>query len=901
MALEIINVWGGAGMSGEVKGCDQGMNASGFQSSRLIDCRLAPLATSALPAWLWSTDATRIVWANPVGAAMFGAPTSAALAARTFGTAEPAAAQVARLAATLSPGAAPRLERLRGLGAGIGGMLTCACSHIVLADTPAILVVAAERAGPDLPLGERVARLLAGSHELIAAFATDGHLIAATDAARTHLHGATALAALGAQALAADALASGHAAGTAHGGQISIDRVGCGDATVLIANFAAPDAVGRSAAAAPPVSSAGASATAANDQSPRPGPATASEPAPASGQPPQGALRGIERRHPLRFVWQMDEAGRFTLGSDEFIALIGPRTAAANGRPWLEIAAELDLDPEGLVGRSLATHDTWSGIIVFWPVDASFERLPIELSGLPVFDRDRIFRGYRGFGVCRDVARLAALAQRRHSSPVAVQDLVPLHVMPSNPPPAAPSTDGAPRSAPATLARNIVPFPTAAAEPNGPALSPLERDAFRELSRKLTQRLTAGGVTREQRDENSTAADEEGDMAAAPPATSTPDVAARLALAQAELAELGSILDTATDGVILLDRQRLVLSANRSAQALFGDDPHELIGHPFSELFAAESVEVASGYLDDFTRGDAVSLPNSGREVIGRVRQGGVIPLFMTVGRIGGRTDKLCVVFRDITQWKKAEDELTEAKRQAEKASSAKSDFLAKISHEIRTPLNAIIGFSEVMMEERFGPIANERYREYIKDVHASGGHLLSLINDLLDLSKIEAGKLELTFTGVALNDITQQCVAIMQPQAGRERIIIRTSLLPALPQVVADARSVRQIVLNLLSNSIKFTGAGGQVIVSTALNDNGEVVLRVRDTGIGMSEKDLVTALEPFRQLATSARRGGTGLGLPLTKALAEANRASFHIKSAPTAGTLVEIAFPASRVLAG
>jgi signal transduction histidine kinase len=155
----------------------------------------------------------------------------------------------------------------------------------------------------------------------------------------------------------------------------------------------------------------------------------------------------------------------------------------------------------------------------------------------------------------------------------------------------------------------------------------------------------------------------------------------------------------------------------------------------------------------------------------------------------------------------------------------------------------------------------------------------------------------------VALNDLTQQCVAIMQPQANRERIIIRTSLPQALPQVVADARSVRQIVLNLLSNSIKFTGAGGQVIVSTALNDNGEVVLRVRDTGVGMSEKDLVTALEPFRQLSTSAggSPGGTGLGLPLTKALAEANRAHFRIKSAPKEGTLVEIAFPASRVLAG
>ena len=141
-----------------------------------------------------------------------------------------------------------------------------------------------------------------------------------------------------------------------------------------------------------------------------------------------------------------------------------------------------------------------------------------------------------------------------------------------------------------------------------------------------------------------------------------------------------------------------------------------------------------------------------------------------------------------------------------------------------------------------------------------------------------------------------------MQPQANRERIIIRTSLASTLPQIVADARSVRQIVINLLSNSIKFTGAGGQVIVSTAFNDAGEVILRVRDTGVGMSEQDLATALEPFRQLATSARWGsnGTGLGLPLTKALVEANRASFSISSRPNAGTLVEISFPGTRVLA-
>jgi signal transduction histidine kinase len=314
-------------------------------------------------------------------------------------------------------------------------------------------------------------------------------------------------------------------------------------------------------------------------------------------------------------------------------------------------------------------------------------------------------------------------------------------------------------------------------------------------------------------------------------------------------------------------------------------------------------VETAYDCLDDPTHDGDASGRHGGREIIGRAAGGSLIPMFMTVGPTGDRTDRLGVVFRDITRWKKVEQELTEARHQAEKASSAKSDFLAKISHELRTPLNAIIGFSEVMMAERFGPVGSERYREYLKDIHASGGHLLSLINDLLDLSKIEAGRLELTFTSVSLNDLTQQCVAIMQPQANRDRIIIRTSLPPSLPQVVADARSVRQIVLNLLSNSIKFTDAGGQVIVSTALNDNGDVALRVRDTGVGMSETDLATALEPFRQLVTpvSGISGGTGLGLPLTKALAEANRASFYIKSAPKAGTLVEIAFPPSRVLAG
>jgi PAS domain S-box-containing protein len=366
-----------------------------------------------------------------------------------------------------------------------------------------------------------------------------------------------------------------------------------------------------------------------------------------------------------------------------------------------------------------------------------------------------------------------------------------------------------------------------------------------------------------------------------------------------ELRELRSILDTATDGILVVDSGGRVLTASHGAQALFGYDSETFKALPFADLFATESKGTALDYLHRLS-GDAMSrLLNEGREVTGRAHQGGHIPLFMTMGRIADSADRFCAVLRDVTQWKKTEEELRSAKREAERTSSAKSEFLAKISHEIRTPLNAIIGFSEVMMNERFGTIGNERYRDYLKDIHASGGHLISLLNDLLDLSKIEAGKLDLTFADVNLNDLTQQSVAIMQPEANRERIIIRTSLPDILPQVSADPRSVRQIILNLLSNSIKFTGAGGQVIVSTAVNDNGDVVLRVRDTGHGMSESDIAIAMEPFRQLptATRAQTQGTGLGLPLTKALAEANRARFSIKSAENSGTLVEIAFAPAR----
>ncbi len=365
--------------------------------------------------------------------------------------------------------------------------------------------------------------------------------------------------------------------------------------------------------------------------------------------------------------------------------------------------------------------------------------------------------------------------------------------------------------------------------------------------------------------------------------------------------ELSTILDTATDGVIVLDNEGRVLSMNRSAEALFGLDTAQIAGEKITALLSDDSRGRALDYLEGLKHNGVASVLNDGREVTGQTRDGGRIPLFMTMGRIGTPAEpKFCAVLRDITSFKRAERDFIDARRAAETASARKSDFLARISHEIRTPLSAIIGFAEIMHEERFGQVGNERYREYLGDILSSGAHVLGLVNDLLDLSKIEAGRADLTFSEVDINKVLLGATHLVQETANKGRVVLRMSLASHIPSLVADERSLTQIMLNLLSNAIKFTPEGGQVIVSTVKTPDGEVIIRIKDTGIGMTETDIATALEPFRQVTTTRQGGGTGLGLPLTKALVEANRASMAIRSARYTGTLVEITFPPTRVLA-
>jgi signal transduction histidine kinase len=253
-------------------------------------------------------------------------------------------------------------------------------------------------------------------------------------------------------------------------------------------------------------------------------------------------------------------------------------------------------------------------------------------------------------------------------------------------------------------------------------------------------------------------------------------------------------------------------------------------------------------------------------------------------------------VYSDVTEIRASERKLIQARSQAELANRAKGDFLANMSHELRTPLNAIIGFSEVISNELFGPIANEKYLEYIKDIHASSLHLLSIINDVLDMSKIEAGKVELTKEMVHIGNLITDVMRMVHERAHSREIELSAQLPEEEIEVWADERSMKQILLNLLSNAIKFSKDGDRVCVRLIAGRPDNTVLEIEDHGIGMTEQEQERALQPFGQArpATTRNYGGTGLGLPITKGLVDAHGGTLTINSRAGYGTTVRVTLP-------
>jgi signal transduction histidine kinase len=256
--------------------------------------------------------------------------------------------------------------------------------------------------------------------------------------------------------------------------------------------------------------------------------------------------------------------------------------------------------------------------------------------------------------------------------------------------------------------------------------------------------------------------------------------------------------------------------------------------------------------------------------------------------------------YEDITEELGVERDLRAAKETAELASRSKSEFLANMSHELRTPLNAIIGFSELIRDGLFGPVGNAKYLEYAGDIHSSGQHLRELIDDILDLSKIEAGKLELHEEVVDMTEVIDSCLTLVAERAREAGLELERRVPGGLSGLWADKRNLKQIVLNLLSNAVKFTPAGGRVAVTAGIAPDRGFEIAVSDTGIGIGPEDISRTLEPFVQVDStfSRRHEGTGLGLPLSKAMIELNGGSLHIESELGIGTTVTVRFPPEKV---
>ena len=1024
------------------------MSRAAFSLQAIRHERLSAFCLSAAPAWVWSEDGEHLLWANAAGRAFFQASSDDALRARVFGPADPYRRLMKQLALRLSPSGAMRLERLRGFGAPLGGLMTCGCARIALDGENGILIAAGQPGGKIEPFADRLLALIEDIEEPAAAF-VNGRLENTNAAACAHDDAWPELSKVVLPAHFPEhssPISTPLGAATVHRAGVEPDSA----LIVLLHGLAARPRPDKPVDAAPapvvepppardvvpmhsPATTEPVAPSLPNElfMDDRAGPDSPSEPPapPTESIPLPDGLAGERRRHPLRFTWAMDGEGRFSFGAGEFTDLIGAQTAAAFARLWSEVNAALALDPDNRVTQAVASRETFSNIPLQWPVDGLSGRLPVEMSGLPVHGHDRAFTGYRGFGICRDLDGLTrAAAQRRHDT-LSGASPAPASTAPE---PAAPETIRPPtETAPVEPAGteshatppNVVQFRPANDDARAPALTPGENNAFQELARQLSARLESETEQRlnamhaEEADDSSAAqphddmifvSDE--DEIEAPPAqtqpvayapqstslydqlpsgvlvyradrllyanpaflaaTGYPTLAAlnrdgglgalyvgsahadtdttgegtpikvstvsmgthqaldaklhtidwdgesalalilspQISVPQAshpapvaiaeppppvderiEADELATILETTAEGVVMFDGDGRIIACNRSAEALFGRDSLE--GHNLSGLFAPESQRAVLDYLDGIRSGAMQGLFEQGRDVLGRAPDGGAMALSITMGRTRPNRPRYFAVFRDKTPAAPRPDQ---DKRAHERAANAKTDLLARLSHEMRTPVNAIIGFADVMIEERFGALGVERYADYMKDIRASGERVISIIDDMLDLSRIESGRLDLEFAKQDLNALVEQCVGVMQPQANRERIIIRSSLTHGLPNIQADARALRQIALTLIGCAIHLAKAGGQVIVSTALNDLDEVALRIRDTGHGMNDHEIAAAMAPFRTPSpTDEVANGSGTNLSLAKALVEANRGRFHLKSSPNTGTLIEVVF--------